>query len=290
MAPASSASTTRSRSDERRQHHHLTPGACCDDPAGGLDAVDARHRQIHQHHVGTLRPGTASRPPRRRRRCPPLQLTVGSEQCHQPVSHDRVIVDDTDPDHGPGSSSSTRVPLPGCELTAGCRRRTRPGRGDRQPHVALGAPVGQLLLVEAAAVVCHRACTVPLAWPTLTLTCSAPACAAGVSQRLLGGAEYQLFGLGRQRRGPVCTSDARRRSTGGQRGRQVGQGRRQAAGRAARAGRSSISNDRSCRIASSGAGGALGRAPVAAPARVGPVPCAAAIWKEWPASSWTTPS
>ena len=167
------------------------------------------------------------------------------------------------------------------QLDAGARRPAANVTGRLPPAASarsrmIGSPMwpsarraGQLPLVEAAAVVGHQQrAPSRCVWPTLTLTCSAPACAPAFAQRLLRGAEHQLLGLGRQRQVRLHVDldvDAARRQRRGQ----VGQRRRQAAGRAAPAGRS--------RSAASAAGGSRFGcrrrplpAPAAAPAPAGP--------------------
>ena len=73
-----------------------TVGQLGHDPAGGLDPVDARHRQVHQHHVGPgpARPRTASPPsaawPTTSR------SSVEREQRGQAGAHHLVVVDEQD--------------------------------------------------------------------------------------------------------------------------------------------------------------------------------------------------
>ena len=86
---------------EGRQHHHPHTGQVRvgSDPPGGFDAVEHRHADVHQHHIGPLPTGQLDR----------LlavggltdQLEVGGVVDHasQPGADQRLIIDDTDP-HG----------------------------------------------------------------------------------------------------------------------------------------------------------------------------------------------
>src|SRR6185295_15691837 len=96
-------------------------------PARRLDAVDARHVEVHQDDVGL---GLA--------RALHGLLAIGGEgdelhvgqrldETAEAVSDDAVVVGDEDADHRAGTSSSTVVPSPGWECTDSvpCDWRTR---------------------------------------------------------------------------------------------------------------------------------------------------------------------
>ena len=89
------------------------------DPAGlASTPPDARHREIHQGHVGTMLDAEDDTSFAVRRGADHDELRVGLDQLRQTIADDRVIVDDRDPDHRTGTSSSIVVPAPGARPQA----------------------------------------------------------------------------------------------------------------------------------------------------------------------------
>src|SRR5581483_6047220 len=126
---------------EARQHQDPGGRVGGPDPADGLEPVEAGHHEVHEDHVGP-QPGRLGH-----RRLPvaglpdDLEVGPGGEEGAQALAHDRVVVDDQEPDgrrpaHGAGTHARTVVPRPGAETisnrppTASTRSRidTRPSR------------------------------------------------------------------------------------------------------------------------------------------------------------------
>src|SRR5262249_27578976 len=98
---------------------------------GGLDAVERRHGDVRDDHVGPVLPGGGHQLPAVGHHAHDLEL--GLEQAAQPLGEYRVVVGDQDarPGHGllraSGTRTSTVVPRPGAEVTESLAwmRRTR---------------------------------------------------------------------------------------------------------------------------------------------------------------------
>src|SRR5436190_8438908 len=121
-----------------REHEHTGAGVVGGDAPGGLEAVHARHRQIHQHDVGLVLGYRRQRRLAVRSRGNDLHAVSGGEQLLEARAHDDVVVDDEDPDHGchtfsSGNVTVTSVPRPGAERTAVLppASATRPERARR---------------------------------------------------------------------------------------------------------------------------------------------------------------
>src|SRR5690606_18796778 len=86
----------------RRQHQHPygVQRAVRADAAGGLQAVGARHADVHEHHVGARRAGQLHRLHAVRRLGDDDQVVGQVEQGAEPGPHHRLVVRQQDPDHG----------------------------------------------------------------------------------------------------------------------------------------------------------------------------------------------
>ena len=146
MAPASSASSTRSRSANEVSTTTCTGVALLGDPPRRLDAVHARHRQVHQHDVRPLFQAQRHRRLAVAGRAHHLQPGIRGEQLHEAVSDDRVVVHDHHPDHVGAPPVRRWCRSPGCELTRssapadGTGRAASTGRSVPRPAVGQSAP------------------------------------------------------------------------------------------------------------------------------------------------------
>ena len=138
----------------RRQHQHVGQ-LLGDDRAGGADAVDARHLQVHQHDVGPGPRAPPRAPPRRRRPCRRRSRSATpASSWVEPAPHHRVVVDHHDGDPLVASlaldSTSIRTSVPVAGRATGRRAgRPRPSPGWQPPQpearrVALGLRVEAL--------------------------------------------------------------------------------------------------------------------------------------------------
>jgi hypothetical protein len=86
--------------DEARDRHDLHVGVIGLDARGRVDAVDARHQQVHDHDVGLQRGRGLDRGVAVGGLTDDLEIVVqGEEIAHAPPNH-RVIVDEQDADPG----------------------------------------------------------------------------------------------------------------------------------------------------------------------------------------------
>ena len=123
-------------------------------PPRRLDAVHRRHADVHEHHVG---PGArAARPPRRRLGLADhVDVVLRVEDHAEAGPHERLVVDDEDPDHGaPPRRERARDPRsrrrarPGLELRRRRRRRVRAcrrGRGRRRRRAGAASAPSSLI-------------------------------------------------------------------------------------------------------------------------------------------------
>src|SRR6476646_2993145 len=102
---------------ERGQDDHLDAGSLGRDPAGRLDASDAGHREVHEHDVGSLLDAERDGCLAVADGADDLEIGMRTEQRHEPVSDDGVVVDDCDAYHVADTSRSTSVPEPGFDVT-----------------------------------------------------------------------------------------------------------------------------------------------------------------------------
>ncbi|GAA3157905.1 hypothetical protein GCM10020001_097440 [Nonomuraea salmonea] len=93
------------------------------DTSGRLDAVEERHAQVHQHHVGTQLGRQTDRLQTVTGRTDDLNARYEPEQQHQPLTYDGLIVHD---EHTHAHHWST-IPLPSAGSLLGpstCSRAT----------------------------------------------------------------------------------------------------------------------------------------------------------------------
>src|SRR3954452_22942907 len=101
---------------EGRQDHDVDTRRVGEDAPGRLDAVDLRHRQVHQVDVRRRRRQQRMCLVTVCRRTDDLDVVLAAEELREALPHDGVVVDDRHPDHS-GTSTWTVVPLPGVEST-----------------------------------------------------------------------------------------------------------------------------------------------------------------------------
>ena len=95
---------------ERGQHEDARGRALLDEPARRLHAVEHRHADVHQDHVGPATLGERDRLGAVLGFADDLDLGSGSEDGPEPGAHERLVVADQDPDaHGCVSSSGSRA-------------------------------------------------------------------------------------------------------------------------------------------------------------------------------------
>ena len=102
-----------------------------------LDAVQARHDEVHEHDVGLQGGDGVERGLAVGRLADDLDVVLQLEERPQALAHDRVVVDDEDADHA-GTRRRTVVPAPGAESISqraadvagalGHRREAEPAR------------------------------------------------------------------------------------------------------------------------------------------------------------------
>ena len=165
-----------------------TRGSRRDDATGRLDAVEHRHREVHEDHVGLELLGEPHR--LRRRRTPRRRSSRSAsrfDQLLETAPDDGVVVDDQDPDHRSGTSTCRSVPLPGAEVhVVWCRRpRARDPRWPGSPKW----PAGHSAVGGGGSNPTPSSCTSRIArargrCATRTTTVRARACAEDVAQSL----------------------------------------------------------------------------------------------------------
>ena len=94
------------------------------DAAGGLDAVEAGHLDVHQHDVRLH----AAREPHGRGAvrgvADDLHVVLGVEQGPEPGPHQRLVVGEQDPDHAVGTAAA-RAGRQEFKAAVGCVRAAR---------------------------------------------------------------------------------------------------------------------------------------------------------------------
>ncbi len=120
---------------ERRedQHPHRGVGLVGDDPAGGLDPVELRHADVHEHDVGPRAPHHRDRLGAVVGLAHHLDVVLGVEEDPESGSHERLVVGEGDADQPVsaliGSRAHTRKPpekrgpASRCPPTASARSR-----------------------------------------------------------------------------------------------------------------------------------------------------------------------
>ena len=136
----------RSRSENEVRTTTAVPGSAREQLAGGLDAVLARHLEVHQDDVGLVLGGQADGLVAARGGADERDVVERAEQLLQPRERERVVVGGEDADHRLGASSSTR------RAAAGRAVHGEPAAGvggevleEREPAVPAGAPAGELV-------------------------------------------------------------------------------------------------------------------------------------------------
>ena len=157
------------------------------DAPDGLDAVDARHDEVHERDVGLQARDRLHRLLAVGGLPHDLDVLLQGEEGAQALAHDRVVVGDEDADHR-GTSRTMVVPAPGRDsmlsVPPSARARSsievRPSRRERSAG---------LVGVEADAVVGDRDAQVPVVGAQPDVDAAGAGVAQGVLQRLLGDAQ-----------------------------------------------------------------------------------------------------
>ena len=127
-----------------------------------------------------------------------LEAVVAGEHAAQPVAHDRVVVDDQQPDHARATARRHEAARALARLATrppACRRAGHPLPHRGQPEPAVGRAAGAARRRRRARRASpRRPCRTASARPG-----SAGACLADVGQRLLGGPEQRRLDLRQQR-------------------------------------------------------------------------------------------
>lgn len=123
---------------ERRQHEHGRGGMLGRDAAGRLDAVDARHVEIHQDDVRRTAAAVGDRLLAVGRDAGELDVRERLDQPAEAVADDAVVVGDQHADHGRVSCAGSIAPHLARSAGAGVHTGAvacpaRPGYGVRQP-------------------------------------------------------------------------------------------------------------------------------------------------------------
>ena len=79
---------------------HVGQALVLGDAPGGGQPVDARHADVHQHHVGPQLEGQPHRLVAVGRLADHGDVVLGVEQGPEPSPHQRLVVGDDDGDHG----------------------------------------------------------------------------------------------------------------------------------------------------------------------------------------------
>jgi hypothetical protein len=104
-----------------RERREDDDGGFCrlaEEPTGRLDAVEARHLEIHQHDVGFSLSRDAHSLVAVGGDADYLDAVGRPQEVLEPSPHHGVVVRQQHADHGDGTSSVTRVPEPGSESTS----------------------------------------------------------------------------------------------------------------------------------------------------------------------------
>ena len=100
------------------QDHDVRVEAHRGEPTGGLDAVESRHPDVHQHHVGAKAARGLDRRQPVFRFADHLDVRLGLEDHAKAGAHQRLVVDDQNADRHQaagltGSRATTANPPPG---------------------------------------------------------------------------------------------------------------------------------------------------------------------------------
>ena len=126
---------------------HDDPGARhgFEQPRGGVDAVQPRHPQVHQHHVGGQRAGRRDGLLARARLADHHDVGLAVEHAAHTRPYDRMVVHQQHRDHAVGTSTRTVVPVPGTESTRSvpetCSTRPRMAASPYPPPVSAPNPL-----------------------------------------------------------------------------------------------------------------------------------------------------
>src|SRR4051812_10765226 len=101
---------------ERGEHEHGGLGTLLEHAPGRLDAVDARHVEVHDDHVGLQLAGALDRLRPVGGGADELDVVDRRDEPAEALADHAVVVGEQHPDHA-GTSISTVVPSPGCERT-----------------------------------------------------------------------------------------------------------------------------------------------------------------------------
>lgn len=105
------------------EHEHRTGEAVTQDAAGGLDAVDAGHLQIHQHDIGMERCGRGDHLVSVGCLADEVEPAGVGDETAQTIAEERMVIGDEDPDTHQISAHSAETSVP----------RGRSGRMSRVP-------------------------------------------------------------------------------------------------------------------------------------------------------------
>ena len=107
------------------------------DRPGRLDAVEYRHLEIHQHHVGGQLPAECDSLGAVRCGADELEVRLRHDHAAEPIAQHTVVVGDHHARHRAGTSSSTVVPSPAAERIRSSRPPAHELFEQRETEMAL---------------------------------------------------------------------------------------------------------------------------------------------------------